>query len=168
MVLHRPELFDLVGDRRGIGVSDAIRESADAVSIYAFDPDRPYIARVRVQVRVRLARRLLIWWLLSMIALASTTALILPEDRDLVDSLALLTFPLTLAGAVVLARDTSALAERLQQRWRRALALAIVGLWCITLSRLLLNGDVSWAENLWVHVKGAAESLGRRLPFRES
>ena len=149
VVIGDPEITSLAGDRAGYGVGDAIRETGDAIAIYASDPDRPYLARISVRARVRLGQRLLIWWLLLLIGMAAGVALALPEAADLVDSLALLTFPLTLAGAVVLSRESSPLAERLLRRWRVALVVAIGALWIITLGRLLLNGDVSWAESLW-------------------
>ena len=92
---------------------------------------------------------MLIFWLLGLILLAGAVAAVLPESTpDLVDTLALLTFPLTLAGAVVLSRETSPLAERLLRRWRYLLVLAIGALWILTLIRLVLAADLGWAEDL--------------------
>lgn len=165
VVMQGPWFSDLAGLKGEFAVGDAVRDTADAASIYASGPNRSYLACIRIRVRVRRARRMLIGWLLVMIAAAATTALALPEDQQLVDSLALLTFPLTLAGAVVLSRETSDLAERLLRRWRLALGLAILGLWCLTLARLLLSADVPWAEGSWEQARDALGSLRRRLPF---
>jgi hypothetical protein len=91
--------------------------------------------------------------LLVLIVLAGAVAVALPDGDGLVDSLTLLTFPLTLAGAVVLARESSGLAERLLLRWRQGLIAAIAALWLVTLGKLLLNSDLAWAEDGWDHVK---------------
>lgn len=79
-----------------------------------------------------------------------------PDKGDLVESLALLTFPLTLAGVVILSRDATPLAERLLRRWRLGLTGAIGVLWLLTLGRLLAHADVAWVEALWNGVRGAA------------
>jgi lysylphosphatidylglycerol synthetase-like protein (DUF2156 family) len=127
------------------------------VSVYASDPDRPYLVRIQTKAQARLSHRLLTWWVLAMVGLASGVAVALPDGPDLVDSLTLLTFPLTLAGAVVLAREATGLAERLLLRWRISLALAIGALWVITLGKLALNTDEKWAEDAWKWIKALVE-----------
>ena len=94
-----------------------------------------------------------------MVALAGGVAVVLPDGPDLVDSLTLLTFPLTLAGAVVLTREASGLADRLLLRWRGCLALAIAALWVITLGKLMLNTDARWAEDAWKWMKRWAKTV---------
>ena len=82
--------------------------------------------------------------------MAGITVMSLPETFPyLVESLALLTFPLTLAGAVVLTREATSLAERLLRRSRTLLMVSIAALWAVALSRLLLNADVEWAGSVW-------------------
>ena len=137
VVIERPSVADILEERRDLAVCDAIRETADAVAIYASDPARPYFARISVRARVRSAHRSVIMGVLTLIGAAFAVALVLPEDENLVESLALLTFPLTLAGVVVLSREPTPLAERLLQRWRIGLAGAIAALWALTLVRLL-------------------------------
>jgi len=152
VVITKPTISDLTGQRLGFAVGDAMRETADAVAIYASDSKRPYFAAISVRVRVRRSQRLLIWWLLVLIIAGAVVALALPEDAHLVDSLALLIFPITLAGAIVLARDSTSLAERLLRGRRALLAVAIGILWAITLARVLLSADVGWAEAAWSDV----------------
>ncbi len=150
IVLKRPRVTEEFGQRRSeYQIADAQRETADTISIYSASPLRPALATVSVRVGTRLSYRLLIFWLLGLILLAGAVAAVLPESTpDLVDTLALLTFPLTLAGAVVLSRETSPLAERLLRRWRYLLVLAIGALWILTLIRLVLAADLGWAEDL--------------------
>lgn len=150
--IHRPRISDLAGDRRGYSVADAIRETTDAIAIYAANPERPYSARVEARARIRWGHRLPFMWLLIFIAGAGAVAIELPANGNLVNSLGLLTLPLTLAGAVVLSREATSLAERLLRRWRASLVLAMAALWIVTLSRLLLNADVHWAQSAWSRV----------------
>jgi len=156
IVIDRPSISDLSGERSDIAVADEIRVTADAIAIYASEVDRPYLARVKVHARVRWGHRLLIIWLMITIVIAGTGAAVLPENADLVDFLTLLIFPLTLAGTVVLTREATPLAERLLRRWKNSLILAISVLWIVTLGRLLLNADVQWAELAWFEIKNVA------------
>ena len=143
VVIDRPEVADVIGQRVGIAVGDWIRETADAIAIYASDLDRPYFATIAVRVRVRGVSRavfaLLFALLFALTATAAVVAARLPDGVDLVDSLALLTFPLTLAGALLLSRETTPLAERLLPNKRIALAAAMTILWTITVIRLALH-----------------------------
>ena len=149
VVIEQPSVADILEERRDLAVCDAIRETADAVAIYASDPSRPYFARVNVRARVRTAHRLVIGGVLTLIVAAFAVALVLPEDEHLVESLALLTFPLTLAGVVVLSREPTPLAERLLQRWRVGLVGSIAGLWLLTLVRLLDLTGVWRFGSIW-------------------
>lgn len=164
VVLDRPSISELAGQRIGIAVGDSQRETADAVAIYASEPERPYFARVSVRARLRWGHRMLIIWLLVLITAAGVVAVVLPENSDLVDSLALLIFPLTLAGAVVLSREATSLAERLLRRWRIALVFVISGLWVVTLVRLLQNADVDWAISTWSGIKDVVGMIKSPLP----
>lgn len=157
--IDRPVITDLVGKDVDFAVADAVRKTADAVTIYASHPDRPYLARIRVRARLRRSHRHLAMGLLAVIVIAGVVAVVLPETTDLVNSLVLLTLPLTLAGTVVLARETTPLAERLLSRWRTSLAFGIIGLWLVALARLLLIADVAWAESAWSATKDLIREL---------
>ena len=57
-VLEWPRISDLDGTRVDFALADAIRETPDAIAIYASRPDRPYLARIIVRARVRWVHRL--------------------------------------------------------------------------------------------------------------
>lgn len=166
VVLDKFKLAYLDGRPLERGVIDSVRDSADAISAYSSALDRPYFSEVTVRARVRWAQRIVVIWLLVMIGAAGAVAVSIPESHDFVDSLSLLTFPLTLAGAVVLAREPSALAERLLRRWRSALAAAIGLLWLIALVRLGLYADIGWVDSAWSGMTDALERLADVVGLR--
>ncbi|WP_419917838.1 hypothetical protein [Candidatus Poriferisocius sp.] len=142
IVIDKPQISDLLGQRLGVAAGDSVPATADTVAFYASDPKRPYFARISVRAHTRQAHSLLVLWILVLILAATTVAGLLPDNADLVESLALLTFPLTLAGALVLSRGSTPLTERLLRHWKVVLVLAITVLWAFALFRLLLNADV--------------------------
>lgn len=142
VVIRNPKIYDLAEKKGGFEVVDATRVTADAVAFYASNEDRPYRARISVEVWPRRFSRLLVYWLLVLIVLAGVAVARMSGGNDLVDALALLAFPLTLAGAVVLARETTPLAERLLRRARYLLGVLITGLWVVILVRMLLSADL--------------------------
>lgn len=150
VVIDKPNITDLTGAIVGYEAGDAIRETADAIAIYASDPERPYFARVSVRVRARTWQRLLIWSLLLLVIGAQIIVWLIPNGVDLVNSLTLLTFPLTLAGTFVLTRAPTPLTERLLRKLRLLLMAAIVTLWMSTLYRLYQNDS---------HPKGPVTSV---------
>ena len=98
--VDQPRISDLVGESVDFAVGDTLRKTADAITIYATDSDRPYFARISVRARLRRGHRHLAMWLLALITFAGVVAVVLPENADLVDSLALLIFPLTLIADI--------------------------------------------------------------------
>lgn len=70
--------------------------------------------------------------------LAVLSAWLVPGGQDLVGALGVLTLPTTFAVALVLIRDQSSLAARLQRRTRFVLSAAIGVLWVVALVRLLV------------------------------
>lgn len=142
--LDKPKVLDVAGGQSILDKCDEIRTTADAVAIYASRDQRPYVAKVGVSARIRRAQRWVISCLLLLIVLAGAAAALLSDEQQLVESLALLTFPLTLAGVVVLSREATPLAERLLRRRRAVLTVAIVGLWGLTLLRLLMFTGFWW------------------------
>ena len=133
--IKRLDVADLEGNSLEVEGGDAKREASDAAAFYASSDERPYLAQVRVEARLRPWRYLLNVWLVVMTGVASLVAFFLPQNSDLVDSLTLLTLPLTLAAAFILTR-VSPLAERLLRRWRTSLMVAVSLLWAVTLWRL--------------------------------
>lgn len=152
VTLDQPRLVDRVGRRVGFALVDEVRETPDAVAIYAADAVGRHFVQVSLRARVRLGHRLLSMSMLALMVPTGVAVLALPDNENLVESLALLIFPLTLAGTVVLTRESSSLAERLLRRWRLGLIVAISLAWLMTLCRLLLYADVWWAEQAWSRV----------------
>ena len=142
-------ITDLVGKRQGLQVVDAVRNTTDIVAFYAAGSTRPYLARVSVTTALRRQQKWLIRGLIVSTAVAIAAVPLLPGGADLVDSLALLTLPLTLAGALLLTREATPLAERLLRRGRSILMALIAVLWFMTVARLLLNAEVPVVESVW-------------------
>ncbi|WP_420443165.1 hypothetical protein [Candidatus Poriferisodalis sp.] len=150
VVLDRLRVVNLEGKRVDVTVGHDARTTADAVALYADTSIPPRVVRVGLRARPRRGYRRPIAWLQLLIALAGVTMLCLPGTlKPMVESLALLTFPLTLAGAVVLTRDATSLAERLLRRSRTRLMVSIAALWTVAMCRLLLHADVEWAVSAW-------------------
>lgn len=141
-----PSVTDLQGEPLGVPIIDSMRLTSDTAAIYVRNSDEtPYFVDVSVRLRPRLPIRVLLWSIWLMVVVAISVALVLPENEQLADNLALLTFPLTLAGAIVLSRDSSAISHRVQERSRTALAMAVASLWAIAASRLLaVEVEIEW------------------------
>ena len=161
VVLGRLRVDDLAGQPVDVRASDDARETADAVALYVDTHTSPGIVRVGLRARPRRGHLRPIRWLQLLIAMAGATMLSLPGNFTfLVESLALLTFPLTLAGAVVLSREATSLAERLLRRSRTLLMASIAALWAVALSRVLLQADVGWAQSAWAWARDALGWIG--------
>lgn len=124
------------GQLVGIPLLEAARHTRESFALYSSDPARPYYVaaaiRLRVIPEIRVAQ-----WVVSALTLGATVfAVEAPDGRDLVDTLALLTVPTTFAAALVLVRESSALAIRLQARGRAVVAALTGALWAVALLRL--------------------------------
>ena len=161
--IDRPLISDVLGERIGVALADEIRAASDVAAIYVPSARERYWARIQAPVRVRLVHRLVVLWPMVFMVGAAGVALTLREDENLIESLVLLIFPLTLAGAVVLSREATSLAERLLRPWRVALVVLIAVIWLLTLGRVLLNADVWWAESACEYVGDLAGLLTTRL-----
>ncbi len=131
------EVHDLQGGRVGIPPLEGARYTKEFLALSSSDPERP--ASMIVGLRLRPTRDArLISALIALIAVVATVvAALVRIDEGFVDALNLLLVPTTFAVTIVLLREQSALAARLQRRWRLALGLAIAVLWLTTLIRLL-------------------------------
>lgn len=160
VMLGHLRVRDVSGERVDVRVGDDARTTADAIALYTDASSLPSVARVGLRAQPRRSYRRPILWLQLLIAMAAVTMLSLPRTfTHLVESLALLTFPLTLAGAVVLTREATSLAERLLRRRRAFLMVSIAALWALALSRLLLHADIGWAETAWARARDFASSI---------
>jgi hypothetical protein len=136
VAISKFQLCELNGDDAG-GWIDSARHTREAVAIYASDPARPYYARLRLRLGV--ARH--IAGATLALALANVAAIIAMSRiaaTDYVDRLAILAIPTTVAATVVLVREQTALATRLQWRGVRALlALSLVALWAVVVMHVV-------------------------------
>lgn len=161
VVLDRLRVDDFAGQRVDVKVSDDARETADALALYADASTSLGVVRIGLRARPRPSHLRPVKWLQLLIVMAGIALLCLPESfAHLVEGLALLTFPLTLAGAVVLSREATSLAERLLRDRRTLLMASIAVLWAVALSRLLLHADVVWAESAWQWARGTIGWMG--------
>ena len=138
VVLGPPRIIDLTDERETVPVLEA-RATLDAIAIYAAGSEERRFARIRLRASARRGHQLVVLWLAILMFAAGLVATQLPSDAQLVESLALLTFPLTLAGAVVLSRERTSLAERLLRPWRVILAFGITWMWVIALVWLVIR-----------------------------
>ena len=123
------QLHDLEGADAG-GWIESVRHTREALAIYASEPARPYHARLRLRLT---GARYVVGTALAL-TLANMGALIgvllIEQDGAYVDRLAILAIPTTVAAAVVLIREQTALAIRLQWRGARMLlAFSTLILW---------------------------------------
>ena len=158
--IYKPRVQDVGGEKSGPDLVHERRDTPDAITFYAakpapsegdflgpLDPERTRtIVNVAVRARASRGQQLLFLWLFLLIVAGGIAILLLPEGIQLVGSLTLLIFPLTLAGVVVLTREATSLAERLLRWWRILLVLAVTLIWILTLVRLLGMPDVTDTE----------------------
>ena len=160
VIIRRPSIRYVDKDA-GPVVGLDFRRTEDAMTFYAAKPwpipdafhpvvvpGQHNIVSIRVKAKARLGQRLLLMWLFFLIAAAALVIVSIPTTGDFVGSLTLLTFPLTLAGVVVLAREATTLSERLLRRWRTGLVIAIAAMWVLTVVRLLRAAGVQWIERI--------------------
>lgn len=145
-IASKPVLRNLQGATIGIPVVDDLRFADDVASIYVSNNEsRPYFVDMTVELSLRRSTRWMMRMLWILVAAAFAVSVVLPEDAGLADGLALLVFPLTLAGTLVLTRATTGVAQRLHERNRVWLTAAIGSMWIVALGRLLAaDVDVGW------------------------
>lgn len=152
-------------DRRAIGIPllEAARKTSEGFSLYSAVPDRPYYIRIRVRLRALPYVRWTGWLVAAIAGLATLVALVVPDGNNLADNLALLAVPTTFAVALILVREQTALAVRLQMR-ARTITLIVTGLlWLVVFTRLIAAGiDDRWLQTLTEHLYSLASSLRAR------
>jgi hypothetical protein len=137
-------VHDLAGNPVGIPPLEGARYTKEFLALSSSDPERP--ATVAIGLRLRPTRdvRYTSFFVAALVWSAAVAALLLPADENaFVDALNLLTVPTTFAVALVLLRDESSLAARLQRPWRIGLGVAITVLWIDLLIRLVLAAVTS-------------------------
>jgi hypothetical protein len=131
------EVHDLQGGRVGIPPLEGVRHTKEFLALSSSDPERPAAMIVSLRLRPTRDVRLISAFIAVIAVVAAVVAALVQIDEGFVDALNLLLVPTTFAVTIVLLREQSALAARLQRRWRLTLGLAIAVLWITTLIRLL-------------------------------
>lgn len=119
------------------GPIESVRHTDETLALYSSEPERPDFVTVGMRLRTRRHLRLISSTLATLNGLTIGTCLLMPHDDLLVERLALLTVPTTLAATVVLVREQTALATRLQASARARLGGSTVMLWLIVVAMLV-------------------------------
>jgi hypothetical protein len=128
----KPTMRDLNGAAAD-SWAEGFRATPETVALYSSEGDRPYYLDVTFRLRVSRIVRALIWSLAAIDVAAAAAILEAGVDDSPFERLALLAVPTTLAAAVVLSREQSALAARLQRPARTVLVVTAIALWTVTL-----------------------------------
>lgn len=131
------EIRDLFGREMGFGPFESMRLTEESLALYSAEVERPEHVEVSIRLRPRDHVRSTAVVLMLLNIGAAVVAMAMPHDEVLVERLALLTIPTTLAATFVLVREQTALASRLLGRARTALGITTVVLWLVVLGLLM-------------------------------
>lgn len=123
----------------GVPLIEAARHTRESLAIYSSETDRPYYVRVSLKLRVIPEIALATWFVAVLSFLATVALAVIPDSSSLEEVVGILTVPTTFAAALVLVRESSALAIRLQSSARAVLAALTAVLWVVALARLLVE-----------------------------
>lgn len=121
-------------DGEKLGNLESQRQTGETLALYTSDDRRPPWADVRLKIRP--ARSIaLVASLLTVLNVLSVIVVLNIDhaDEHLLDRLAILTVPTTLAAAFFLTREQTALAQRVTVVFRVVVALTTLVLWCAVL-----------------------------------
>ena len=130
-------------DGRELAVAEleSTRFTSEAAAAYSSDAARPGLVELRVPLELRREAADPAKLVAGLAVLATLTALLLPGGERMPGGLGVLVLPVTLAAAVLLVRERTPLATRLQSRGPRDLLIvATAALWLVVLARLLAMG----------------------------
>ena len=125
------------GGRVAVPLIESVRYTRESLALYSSAPERPYYVDVAVRLRVVRGIRLSYWFVGALTLAAVLVAPWVPESDGLVDTLTLLTVPTTFAVAMLLVRESSTIAVRLQRTPRVVIVILTVMLWLVSLAKLI-------------------------------
>jgi hypothetical protein len=131
------DVRDLAGGEQALGPLESLRHTKESWSIYSSVPDRPFYVDISLRLRVVPQLRWTAVALSVMGIAAAAVALAIPREQSYVETLGILTIPVSVAAAFVLIREDTGLATRVQRMWRGALSLVTVALWTIVIACLI-------------------------------
>jgi hypothetical protein len=135
--LGKFSVTDVFGDQIGVPYIEAVRETPEALALYSADPERPYYVEVELGLRPTLQVRVVSWSLATLVLVATIVAGTF-DGRGLNSVLSLVAVPTTFAVALLLVREETSLAARLQRVARLGLLATVAVLWLVVFGRLLL------------------------------
>lgn len=134
--LNEFSVRDVFGNRIGVPYIEAVRETPEALALYSADPERPYYVEVQVRLRPTLQVRVVSWSLATLVLVASIVAGTF-GGRGLNGVLSLVAVPTTFAVALLVVREETSLAVRLQRLARLGLLATVALLWLVVFARLM-------------------------------
>jgi len=144
--MGKVDISDLAGRPVSAESLESVRLTREAIALYSSDDPRPAVVDVRIPLGLKPAA---VWPAAAVVilAVASTVVAAFAQGGDqLAGVLGVLVLPVTLAAAVLVVRERTPLAERLQRRWPRDFLFPAMGaLWLTALVRLVVQYD-AW---LW-------------------
>lgn len=138
--LDAMEVRTLTGSTLHPRLVEARRLTPEAASVYSSNRGRPQFVDVDIALRVR-PHVVAAPVSFAIVALAATVvALLIPDDDELATKLGVVAVPVTITAAVLLIRDESALAARLQRPLRTIVVVLTIALWAAVVVRLVARG----------------------------
>lgn len=131
-----PAVADVFGAPLGVPLLEGVRETREALALYSADPERPYYVEVQLELRPTSEVRF-VSWALGVLVLAAIIVASIVEGTDVNAVLGLVTVPTTFAVALLLIREETSLAARLQRLPRLSLLVAVAVLWTVVFVRVL-------------------------------
>lgn len=161
------EVHDLRGNTVALGPLEAVRLTDEALALYSSETERPDHARLRLRLRPRRHLRWTSVALMTLNVLAAIAAIAMPRDGILMERLAVLAVPTTLATTFVLVREETALASWLQRRARTGLGFTTALLWTVVLTLVVAFHPPGGADSARaVGSVDAVQRLTRDSPTR--
>jgi hypothetical protein len=132
----------LHGEVLSFGDIEDIRETSESMSIYTSQEGRGvYYSTLEVSFGRPGYVRFAIWMVLGLVSLAVLLATVV-DGSSLEEKLAVITVPTTFAATLLLVREGTTLAARLDRTLRGVLVVGTLVLWSVVAVRLLLDGTV--------------------------
>ena len=126
----QPRLVAPDGRKAKIPTIDEVRWTDDTFSVYAAGDDAPAFVDIRVRMALRSPMRIFLWLLVGLGIFSSVLALMVDVEDLPAEAPALLVVPI--AGAILLSRPATGVAERLQRKLRGTMVV-VVAVVCIAL-----------------------------------
>lgn len=111
-----------------------------SIVVNSTDAERPRFVDLELRLRINSDVRWTLWFVMALAWASAGAAIGLPEPAgtgDLIDMLGLLAVPTTFAVSLLLTREESSLAARLQRYVRTSVLLATTLLWVAVITRLV-------------------------------